>query len=368
MEGMRERDWLYVMSIVPGLGRKRIRTLYEMYGSFADVVRDWPTLNKSGKLPAKVSEQVCLHIKEEKARILVDQREKSASRYLCFLDNDYPDQLRQIPDFPLTLYCKGDASLLHQPSIGVVGSRRPTPYGKACCAHLAKELSQHGLVIVSGLAYGIDGEAHQAALRAGGKTIGVLGSGIDQIYPAGHRELYRKMESLGLLVSEYPPGTLPLPGLFPERNRIISGLSLGIVVVEGAEKSGSLVTADCALEQGKDVFAVPGSIFSPVSTGPHNLIKQGAKLVTSSADVLEEWSRLLPFLDARSTQACTTAAEKLDEFEIAVLEAMSPEGTHQDELTVLLPAKARQMLHRSLLQLEAKGKVVSLPGGYFARR
>ncbi|MFD2371283.1 DNA-processing protein DprA [Brevibacillus sp. GCM10020057] len=364
---MQERDWLYVLSLVPGLGRKRIRSLYERYGSFADAVKDWPSLERAWKLPAKVSEQICQHIKEEKARILVEQREKNSCQYLCFFDSDYPDQLRHIPDFPLVLFCKGDTALLHQPSIGVVGSRKPTPYGRACCAHLVKELAQHGLVIVSGLAQGIDGEAHQSALQAGGKTVGVLGCGIDQVYPAGHRALYRKIESLGLLVSEYPPGTPPLPGLFPERNRIISGLCLGIVVVEGAEKSGSLVTADCALEQGRDVFAVPGSIFSSVSAGPHNLIKQGAKLVTSSADVLEEWSHLLPIREAACTRA-DVAEETLDEWERAVLEAVTPEGTHQDELTVRLSPEARPMLHRSLLQLEAKGKIVCLPGGYFAKR
>ncbi|MED4582042.1 DNA-processing protein DprA [Brevibacillus choshinensis] len=361
-----ERDWLYLLSIVPGLGRKRIRSIYEIYGSFAEVVSDWPTIEKQWRIPPKVSEQVREHIKEEKGRILVEQRNRSEVNYLCFLDETFPDQLRHIPDAPLTLYSKGDLTLLHQPAIGVVGSRRPTPYGRACCAHLVKNLSNQGLVIISGLAQGIDGEAHRSALQAEGKTVGVLGCGIDQIYPTGHRALYRKIESLGLLVSEYPPGTLPLPGLFPERNRIISGLSLGILVVEGAEKSGSLVTADCALEQGRDVFAVPGSIFSSVSTGPHNLIKQGAKLVTSSMDVLEEWSHLFPSFTGNHLGS--EVVKHLNEQEKAVLTALSYEGIHVDELTVQLSPDMQIVLHRSLLHLEAKGMIVSLPGGYFARR
>ncbi|MED1949146.1 DNA-processing protein DprA [Brevibacillus centrosporus] len=364
---IQERDWLYALLLVTGLGRKRIRALYDVYGSVSEAVKNWEAADAFLKLPVKVSQAVRENIKEEKVLSLLQAREKGNVQYLCFLDQDFPEQLRHIPDSPLALFCKGDTSLLHQPSIGVVGSRRPTPYGKACCSTLVKELSEQGLVIVSGLAYGIDGEAHLATLQSAGKTVGVLGCGIDQIYPSRHRELYRKIESFGLLISEYPPGTPPLPGLFPERNRIISGLCLGILVVEGAEKSGSLVTADCALEQGRDVFAVPGSIFSLVSAGPHNLIKQGAKLVTSSADVLEEWSHIFSPLQSTNRQQ-EGAIPLLDEHEKAVLRILSYEGTHVDELISQLTPEVKQKVHRSLLQLETKGKIVSLPGGFFARR
>ncbi|WP_238933362.1 DNA-processing protein DprA [Brevibacillus choshinensis] len=361
-----ERDWLYLLSVVPGLGRKRIRAIYEWYGSFSEALEDWASVEQLWKLSPMVSKHVRDYIKEETGQKLVEKRDKADFRYICFLDEAFPDKLRHMPDNPLTLFAKGELELLHQPAIGVVGSRRPTPYGRACCTHLVKELSQHGLVIVSGLAHGIDGEAHRAALQVKGKTIGVLGCGIDQVYPAGHRALYREIETFGLIVSEYPPGTLPLPGFFPERNRIISGLSLGILVVEGAERSGSLVTADCALEQGRDVFAVPGPIFSLVSAGPHNLIKQGAKLVTSSMDVLEEWNHLLPVHD-RNVEAAAEVLD-LDEREIAVLSALSYEGVHVDELSKQLSPDIQVSMHRSLLQLETKGRIVSLPGGYFAKR
>lgn len=254
-----------------------------------------------------------------------------------------------------------------EPAIGVVGSRKPTPYGRACCAALVKQLVQAGAVIVSGLAYGIDGEAHQTALQAGGKTVGVMGCGIDHVYPEGHRSLYRKMEAAGLLLSEHPPGTPPVPGLFPERNRIISGLSSGVLVIEAAERSGSLITVDCALEQGRDVFAVPGPIFSPVSVGPHNLIKQGAKLVTTSADILEEWAHLFPAPNQAMPEGALSRAA-LDEEEQAVWEAITEEGVHMDELADLLSFDSRRKLPHTLLRLEAKGAVASLPGGFFARR
>ncbi|WNC12557.1 DNA-processing protein DprA [Brevibacillus brevis] len=365
--GLQERDWLYVLGMVPGLGRKRLRAIFDEYGSFAAAVADWQTVERQWKLPGKVSQQVREHIKEETARLFVEQRNRRDIQYLCFLDDDFPDKLRHIPDPPLTLFCKGESDLLHQPAIGVVGSRKPTPYGRASCAHLVKDLARQGLVIVSGLAYGIDEEAHQTALRANGKTIGVLGCGMNHVYPAGHRSLYKKIESLGLLVSEYPPETPPVAGLFPERNRIISGLSLGVLVVEAAEKSGSLVTADCALEQGRDVFAVPGPIFSSVSAGPNNLIKQGAKLVTTSADVLEEWAHMLP-KQAAACEEQSAHGEQLEDHEREVLRVLSHEGTHLDEVALLLRPEAVRMLHRSLLTLEAKGMVASLPGGYFARR
>ncbi|MCK9910703.1 DNA-processing protein DprA, partial [Microbacteriaceae bacterium K1510] len=211
--------------------------------------------------------------------------------------------LLEIPDPPLLLYYRGDLKWLRQPMLGVVGSRKPTPYGKAACAHLTAELSEAGFVIVSGAAYGIDAEAHRSALRSKNGTVGVLGCGLAHVYPPLHRTLYQEIASCGLLLSEYPPDTPPHPGLFPERNRIISGLSLGVLLVEAAERSGSLITADCALEQGREIFAVPGTIFSPLSLGPHNLIKQGAKLVTGSEDILEEFRyRLLVSSTGKAVQ------------------------------------------------------------------
>ncbi|MGG1661431.1 DNA-processing protein DprA [Brevibacillus sp. NRS-1366] len=362
-----ERDWLYVLALIPGLGRVRLRAIYEATGSFGTTVDNWDHVADQLKLTAPLRKAVKRQTRIESVYQLLQERTSKGVDYMCCFDDDYPVLLRHIPDPPLTLFYRGDIHLLQQPAVGVVGSRRPTPYGKASCAYLVKELVQAGLVIISGLAHGIDGEAHQTALAAGGKTVGVLGCGIDQIYPASHRLLYQKIASLGLLISEHPPGTPPVPGLFPERNRIISGLSLGVLVVEAAEKSGSLITADCALEQGREVFAIPGPIFSSVSAGPHNLIKQGAKLVTRSSDVLDELGVSLA-RKSNDNQTTTASASALEPDEKAIVSVISHEGTHADDLVGLLEPDMRRNLHQVLIRLEAKGAIVALPGGYFAKR
>ncbi|WP_400162961.1 DNA-processing protein DprA [Brevibacillus sp. TJ4] len=363
-----ERDLLYLLLLVPGLGRKRIRAIYEAYGSFYAAIEEWPDLVERWKLAEAWSK----FVKNEKpltvAAALAQKRKSAGVEYVCFLDAAFPDRMQHIPDPPLALFYRGDLSLLQEPlAIGVVGSRKPTAYGRAVCARLSQELAVAGVVIVSGLAYGIDAEAHQAALKAGGKTIGVMGCGIDQIYPASHRQLYRKLEEAGLLLSEYPPGTPAMPGLFPERNRIISGLSLGVLVVEAAERSGSLITADCALEQGKDVFAVPGPIFSELSAGPHNLLKQGAKMVTTSVDVLEEWEHLIG-RDIGRYNIEETRIVSMTPAERAVYDLITEEGVHTDVLLRSTAPGRLALLHQTLLVLEGKGLIVSQPGGYFARR
>lgn len=364
-----ERDWLYVLAMTPGLGRRTIRKIGETAGSFQNAVDHWLMIGEELGLSVELVQQIDRKTNAAAVMPLLAKREASPIRFLCILDEDYPSLLRQIPDPPLTLFYRGDRKLLAQVAIGVVGSRKPTPYGRASCAYLVKELAQAGLVIVSGLAYGIDGEAHQAALAAGGKTIAVMGCGLNHVYPPRHRALYEKIESFGLLLSEYPPDTPPVPGLFPERNRIISGLSLGVVVVEAAEKSGSLITADCALEQGREVFAVPGPIFSLMSEGPHNLLKQGAKLVTRTSDILEE----LPLVYAGATDSAiagrkNSSSTTLSAEESVIVEAITYEGVHVDELVQQLEPHQRKNVHQLLIQLEAKGVLAALPGGYFARR
>lgn len=364
-----ERDWLYVLAMTPGLGRRTIRKISETAGSFQNAVDHWPLIGEELGLSVELVQQVDMQTNAAAVMHLLAKREASRTRFLCIFDEDYPSLLRHIPDQPLTLFCRGDRKLLAEAAIGVVGSRKPTPYGRASCAYLVKELVQAGLAIVSGLAYGIDGEAHQTALAAGGKTIAVLGCGLNHVYPPRHQMLYEKIESFGLLLSEYPPDTPPVPGLFPERNRIISGLSLGVVVVEAAEKSGSLITADCALEQGRDVFAVPGPIFSLMSAGPHNLLKQGAKLVTRPCDILEE----LPRAYASGAESASVAGKgsssmTLTAEESVIVEAITYEGVHVDELVQQLEPDRRKNVHQLLVRLEAKGVLAALPGGYFARR
>lgn len=364
-----ERDWLFILTMISGLGRKKIRQIHELAGSLQNAVDEWRLVGEELRLSIELIQQVDAQTNPAVVERMIGEREAKKVGFLCVWDEAYPASLRHIPDQPLTLFYRGDSKLLEVPSIGVVGSRKPTPYGRASSAFLVKELVRAGLAVVSGLAHGIDGEAHQAALAAGGKTIAVLGCGLDHVYPPRHQALYQKIESFGLLLSEYPPHTPPFPGLFPERNRMISGLSLGVLVVEAAEKSGSLITADCALEQGRDVFAVPGPIFSSLSAGPHNLIKQGAKLVTSASDILEELPIVLPpDVPSGTADAKKSHDSELSPEEKAIVESITYDGVHVDEIVQQLEPDRRKSIHQLMLRLEAKGVLTALPGGYFARR
>ncbi len=349
---MTERDWLYSLMIIPGLGRKRVRDMYTECGSIHEIFDRFPDVAKNKSL-----DQVRM---DKYARI------KAGVEFVCWLDDNYPAMLREIPDPPLILFYRGDLTLLERPCIAVVGSRKPTAYGRAACGYLVKQLVETGFVIVSGLAYGIDGEAHRTALRSGGGTVAVLGCGIDQVYPASHRSLYQEISTSGLILSEYQPGTPPLPGLFPERNRIVSGVSLGVLIMEAAERSGSLITADCALEQGREVFAVPGPIFSEVSAGPHNLIKQGAKLVTRCADITSEFMHLFP--SQKPVSEKNSLSREIDPQEKQLLDLLSYEPVHWDELHASVDSEIRNFLNHILLRLETKGMISSLAGGYYVRK
>lgn len=207
---------------------------------------------------------------------------------ITWFDSTYPKVLKEIAQPPWILYVLGDPGLLHTPCLAVVGTRMPTPYGLRMTQKFSSQLSYYGYTIVSGLANGIDTEAHRSTLEAHGKTIAVLASGVDVIYPKRNRQLYRKIFETGAIISESAPGTQPHPGLFPQRNRVISGLSLGTLVVEAAKKSGSLITANYSLEQGREVFAIPGPIDSPLSQGTLQLVQEGAKCVKEMEDILEE--------------------------------------------------------------------------------
>jgi DNA processing protein len=362
--GLQERDWLYSLVLVNGLGRKHLRHIYQTLGSFSALAEHQDVLEKLG---VHREVRTCLRKKLHPEQVKRDKEKRleESIEFVCFLDQGFPEALAEIPDPPLLLFYRGQLSCLRKPLIGVVGSRKPTPYGKAACAHLSEQLCQAGFSIVSGLAYGIDAEAHRTALRCGAGTIGVLGCGIDQVYPPLHRSLYQEICQDGLLLSEYPPGTPPIAGLFPDRNRIIGGLSLGVLVIEAAERSGSLITADFALEQGREVFAVPGPIFSPLSAGPHNLLKQGAKLVTSSEDIIEEFRFLLP---SASLKRKTVQPPELDPGEKKLLQLIAFEPIHWNELFATIDPEERRQLDRNLLRLETKGFIVSLAGGFYARR
>lgn len=282
---------------------------------------------------------------------------------LVWSDPDYPALLREIADPPLVLYVHGKRELLAQPQLAIVGSRNPTPLGRQNAAAFARALADAGLVITSGLALGIDGAAHRGALEAGGATIAVAGTGLDRVYPPRHRELAHAIAARGALVSEFPIGTPARPGHFPVRNRLISGLSLGVLVVEAAERSGSLITARLAGEQGREVFALPGSIHSPLSRGCHALIRQGAKLVETAQHVLEELAPLAQVSASTPPRIARAVDAALAESERHVIECLGYEPTPID-VVIARSGLTADSVSSILLQLELRGLVLVGPGGY----
>jgi DNA processing protein len=299
----------------------------------------------------------------ERGRREAERLARLGATFLAWSDPAYPARLREIADPPLTLAVRGTL-LDDEPTVAIVGTRRASEYGRRIAGDLADGLARAGITVVSGLAAGIDGAAHRAALAAGGRTIAVLGTGIDVVYPSWHAELAGAVAKSGALVTEFACGAEPLPYHFPRRNRIISGLSLGTIVVEAAEQSGSLITAAFALEQNRQVFAVPGPVGVVRHHGPHRLIQQGAKLVTKVEDVVEEIApQLLSRLAARraADQSANVSAD-----ERRVLEVLGPDGRHIDELIRALGVAPATALE-TLLALELRGIVRQLPGKRFSR-
>ena len=270
----------------------------------------------------------------------------------------YPGLLREIADPPDELWIRGDAAALEAPCVAIVGSRAASQYAREISAALAFDLAGKGVVVVSGMARGVDGAAHRGALEAGGRTVAVLGSGLNVVYPAEHSELMEDIARSGAVVSELPPDAPPLPHHFPLRNRIISGLSRAVVVIEAGEKSGSLITARCALEQGRDVMAVPGNALSGRNRGSHALLKDGAKLVEGVDDILEELG--LARLDPPVADSNLLLHNGL-------ISTLQPGETYGlDELAEASGLRAAELLPR-LLELELRGLLIRVPGGRFAR-
>ncbi|WP_153977989.1 DNA-processing protein DprA [Paenibacillus xylanilyticus] len=303
---------------------------------------------------------------------------KQGIQVITYLDEDYPILMKETVQAPWVMYGRGDMNLLHTKAIAMVGTRMPTVYGRKVGEKLTTEFCHAGLTIVSGLARGIDSTCHEAALRAKGKTVAVFGTGIDKIYPPENKKLAEQIAETGLLLSEYPPGTRAHQGLFPERNRIIAGLTLGTLVVEADILSGSLITADAALEAGRDVFAVPGPITSPKSRGSHNLIRQGAKLVTCADDLLEEYRmdlpnpEQLPYNRGRSPEK--GAGNHPDMFpkvslssdERRIISLLEQDERSLDQLVEQLGWDFGH-LHSVLLSLIIKKQISQLPGTKYAR-
>lgn len=288
---------------------------------------------------------------------------------VTFFDKEYPSLLKEIAQPPWVLYIRGDASLLSTRSLAVVGTRKPTPYGLRAVRELVAGMVELKWTIVSGMASGIDGEAHRSALAGKGATIAVLGTGVDVVYPKHHRSLYEKIAGEGAVISEMPPGTQPFPWVFPRRNRIISGLSQGTLVIEAAERSGSLITAEFGMEQGREVFAVPGTMTSRQSQGTLKLIQDGAKCVRSVADIVEELEGLH---FAGSISACVNKLDKinLNNIEEQVYRQIAPdEPIHIDVLIERLNQKGIfAEIHQALLALEMKKLIAQLPGARYMRK
>ena len=289
--------------------------------------------------------------------------EQPACHVLTLNDSGYPALLKEIGGAPLLLYVRGKVELLSQPQIAIVGTRNPTHAGRDGAEQFAMALAQAGLIITSGLALGIDTASHRGALAAHAPTIAVLGAGIEHIYPSANKSLARQIAQAGALVSEFPPLMPPVASNFPRRNRIISGLSLGVVVMEAALRSGSLITARCAAEQGREVFAVPGSIHNPLARGCHKLIRQGAKLIETAADILEELSELQQALIKPVDKNSSTNAAILDKKHQELLNYVGYETTSLDTIINRSGLTVTQV-SSMLLALELQSYVNLTPGGY----
>ncbi|MEL6869767.1 MAG: DNA-processing protein DprA [Pseudomonadota bacterium] len=360
--------WLTLLSAA-GIGAATIRGLFEHFSTIDQLfAASDPALGKAG-LTAR---QLHALRNPDAERIDVARRwlEHERHEIITLRDTRYPNALTDLPDAPVALFANGDISLLETPALAIVGSRNPTRGGADNATQFAKFMANRGLVIVSGLATGVDAAAHSGALDCDGATIAVLGNGPDQCYPPGNRALQQRIAEHGLILSEYLPGQPPSASQFPARNRIISGLALGVLVVEATKRSGSLITARMAGEQGRSVFAIPGSIHNPLARGCHQLIRQGALLVEQADDIFSEIGpRLSMILSATPAPAVATqnaAAAVADDDYSAVLDAMGWDPVSIDELvrrTALTAAELSSML----LIMELEGRVEQHPGGSFGR-
>lgn len=355
--------WFSLRS-VPGVGSLLFKRLIDALGSPEAVLAAAPrALAAVDGISQKVADDITAHRILASAEQDLDRALAAGYGVVTINDAAYPPLLRQIPDPPAYLYVSGhlDAAA---PCIAVVGSRHPTDYGLRTTHRLSRDLAMQGFTVVSGLARGIDTAAHEGALDGGGKTVAVLGSGLDRIYPAENRRLAGRIAASGAVVSEFPPEAGPDGHHFPIRNRIISGMCLGTMIAEATLRSGSLITARLAADQGREVFAVPGSIHSHKSTGTHTLIKQGAKLVEHAGDIIEELSPMLYAAGQDDPSTPAPAAPVLTENEAGVCAILSPYPIHIDELGRRLSMDSAR-LAGLLLSLELKGQVRQLPGKFF---
>jgi DNA processing protein len=359
-------SWL-ALGLTPGLASRLSARVLRRFDSPEGVFRASLTDLESCHLPAPVAQSILKKEAFKRAETeLAGVQKIVGCSLLNWTDPEYPQTLLQIYDPPVMLYVRGDPQVLNLPSLSIVGTRRPTLYGTQMAQRLGRDLAARGLVIVSGMARGIDAIGHQGAMDAHGRAVGVLGTGIDVCYPRENKKLYEKVLERGAIISEFPLRTHPAPENFPVRNRIVAGMPLGAVVVEGAQYSGSLITARLAMEFGREVFGVPGNVTQPVSFAPNQLIKQGAKLVTSAEDVIEELptpirAALLKAEQPEAEQRNLLAAAALDGSEKKLYELLNVEQpAHIDDIVERSNLNSSEVL-ATLFDLEMKGIIRQLP-------
>lgn len=348
---MNERLYWLGFSLVPDIGPKR---LHHLLGYFGDLGRAWhaseTTLRQAGleaaPLASLLQVRSRLNLNAQLERI-----HKAGVHLLTQADEAYPALLRSLTDAPPVLYVKGELTSDDARALAIVGTRKATTYGRDAAAYFARQLAAQGLTIISGLAHGIDAVAHRSALESGGRTLAVLGTGVDVVYPPDHRQLAQEISQQGALVSEFPLGTRPDRHNFPRRNRIISGLALGVLVVEAPEHSGALITTTTAAEQGREVFAVPGTIFGPASAGCHRLIQDGAKLAMSVEDVLSELNVAYQAVETRATTERLAADSEIERR----LQALLTDAPQHVDAIVRSSGLAVALVTSTLTLLELKG-------------
>ena len=370
-------SYLLALALTPGLGPTRVRKLVEHFGSAEGVLHASLTELEATGMPVISAQSLATGKSMELAQQEIAKAVECGARIVALDDSAYPARLKEIYDPPVVLFVRGSVEALSSPGIAMVGTRHPTPYGLGMAERLSKDLAGRGLVIISGMARGVDTASHRGAIATNGKTVAVFGTGIDVIYPKENSRLSEQILSLGgALISEFPIGTFAAPQNFPIRNRIISGMSAGVLVVEAAEYSGTRITARCALEQNRDVYAVPGNVTNKSSWGPNTLIKQGAKLVATWEDVWEE-------LPTDIQESLTSVRDESSPPETASLfpdDATSPherkilrllksdESTHIDDLMERLEQElSSSEIFAALFELELDGKVKQLPGKNFVK-
>ena len=367
-------DWI-ALTFVIGVGSRTAATLIDRFGSARSIFGASSQALEAAGLKRDAIETIKGAETRERAAREIEEISRLGGEALRLTDERYPRLLRETYDPPIVIYCLGDiSSAFSQPAIAVVGSRRCSTYGRNVAEKLSRDLAERGITVVSGLARGIDSAAHRGALDGRGLTVGVMGTGLDSVYPKENRKLAERIAERGALITEFPLATPPVSQNFPFRNRVISGLSLGVMVIEGAERSGSLITARLAYEQGRDVFAVPGNITSAKSFGPNYLIKDGAKLVQTWRDVIEE----LPAELKASILSVERGETRIKQIVIDEVALSEPERRLMRILSVDDPIHIDQLIVKAglslgdlmgaLLQLEMTDRIRQLPGKSFVRR